>query len=328
MSKYGIPYKGSKGNIVEKFIHLFPKADNFYDIFGGGFSVTHCMLLKRCEDYNTFHFNEINNQLLLLIKNAINGEYDYINLPKWVSREEFFDKKDSDPYIKYIWSFGNTGNSYLFGKNIEKYKESIHNAVVFGEFDALSTEVLDRDSWDTDNFKERRLFVRHKIEEYRVTKIPLILHQFLHTEQLQQLERLEQLEQLQQLQQLERLEQLQQLQQLLQLERLQQLQQLERLDKLKGTALDYRKVCILPNSVVYCDPPYKNTSSYGSIFNTKEFLDWAAGQENPVYISEYEIQDSRFEAVFEIKKRALMDNSKKSCKNKIEKIYWNKKSLK
>lgn len=41
---YGIPYMGSKKKIMETLQRYFPPADNFYDLFGGGFSVTHFML--------------------------------------------------------------------------------------------------------------------------------------------------------------------------------------------------------------------------------------------------------------------------------------------
>ena len=42
-NKYGLPYQGSKTKIVEHIAKYFPNADHFYDLFGGGFSVTHYM---------------------------------------------------------------------------------------------------------------------------------------------------------------------------------------------------------------------------------------------------------------------------------------------
>lgn len=47
MAEYGIPYMGSKQSICDELIKIFPTADNFYDLFGGGFSVTHAMLERR-----------------------------------------------------------------------------------------------------------------------------------------------------------------------------------------------------------------------------------------------------------------------------------------
>ena len=61
---YGIPYLGSKSKICDKVCSIFPKAENFYDLFGGGFSISHFMLKHRFKDYKHFHFNEIRNIFL------------------------------------------------------------------------------------------------------------------------------------------------------------------------------------------------------------------------------------------------------------------------
>lgn len=39
-----------------------------------------------------------------------------------ITREDFNAQKDFDAYIKYIWSFGNDGDTYLWGKDIEEIK--------------------------------------------------------------------------------------------------------------------------------------------------------------------------------------------------------------
>ena len=109
------------------------------------------------------------------------------------------------------------------------------------------------------------------------------------------------------------------LQQLERLERLEQLEQLERLKRVNFSSLDYRKIKIEPNSIIYCDIPYKNKRGYGRDFNHDEFFDWAASQKNPVFISEYEINDPRFEVVQEIETRTKM--AANSSKNTIERIF-------
>jgi site-specific DNA-adenine methylase len=55
---YGIPYMGSKSKIIHKISRFFPPADNFYDLFGGGFSVTHFMIEHRKRDFKEFHFKQ------------------------------------------------------------------------------------------------------------------------------------------------------------------------------------------------------------------------------------------------------------------------------
>ena len=321
---YGIPYMGSKSKICTKLIAIFPKAENFYDVFGGGFSVTHAMMYHRGRDYKNFYFNELRPDVCRLIQDAIAGKYSYdVFLPKWISREEFFDKKESNAYIKTIWSFGNNGRDYLFGKDIEPLKKSLHQAVVFNEFDEYAKKILGMDKFKEGySIKDRRAFFNHRSKYLNRDRPECEL------QQLQQLERLEQLEQLEQLQRLQQLEQLQRLQRLQQLERLQRLQQLERLEQRPAfTNLSYEKINIKPNSIVYCDPPYLGTAEYDNKFNHKSFYNWAHEQKNPVYISEYTLPDDRFKPLWSVEKRSLL-SSDKSVGNKTEKVFGNHAAIK
>jgi hypothetical protein len=329
MSSYGLPYMGSKSIIVKNLCKVFPKADHFYDLFGGGFSVTHGMLTHRAKGYKHFHFNEIRPGVCELIKDCIDGKYSYQNFkPEFITRERYFKEKEDNPYIKLCWSFGNNCEDYLFSKEIEPYKRSMHNAVVFNKFDNLAKEVIGLNAFPIESkINSRRLMIRSKIEFYRKKGIPKVLHKYLSHKQLEQLERLEQLQELQQLQQLQHLERLQQLQQLQRLERLQQLQQLQqlqRLERLNFYNKSYEQVSIMENSVVYCDIPYKGTVEYdkNKNFNRKKFLNWAHELKHPVYISEYNVNDKRFRQIKAINKRVLMASSGKAP-DKLEKIYVN-----
>jgi len=311
VAEYGIPYMGSKGAIAEEIVRIFPKADNFYDVFGGGFSITHAMLKRRSKDFQNFYFNEIKTDVVELIQKAIAGDFDYAKFtPAWVSREDFFAGLN-DPYIRCFWSFGNNQRGYLFSKEIEPYKKSMHNAVVFNEFDELAEKVFHFNSFQNGySIYQRRIFLRHKIEYYRLNGIPEFLLPFLSDEQLQQLERLQKLDRLQKLEQLE------------QLERMQQLGQVEQVGKLHLSAKSYESLTIHPGSIVYCDPPYKGTGDYGNEFNTEDFLDWAHAQTEPVFISEYEIADKRFSRIKSFEKLALFNNVIER-KTKLENIYIN-----
>lgn len=293
MAKYGLPYMGSKSSICDDLIPIFPKAENFYDLFGGGFSVSHAMLMKRRDHFNNFYFNEIRPGICELIQDAINGKYNYnFFSPKFISREEFFSKKDLDPYVKIVWSFGNNGENYLFGKDIEQEKRSLHNAIVFNQFDDFAREVFGCDKFQESTVTQRRLYWRSRC---------LVLKGKFEGKfgrgQLQQLERLEQLE------------------------RLQQLQQLQQLERLHFSNLIYDQVEIKPDSIIYCDPPYSNTAKYDVDFNHKKFLDWADSQENPVFISEYKINDKRFRPMFKIKKVQRLYSKSRIQKNEM--VYVN-----
>jgi len=296
---YGIPYMGSKSSICEELCSIFPRAENFYDLFGGGFSITHFMLKHRSSHYKQFHFNEIRPGVCELIKEAIAGRYSYdVYLPPWISRDEFHARKESEPMVNLFWSFGNDGRSYMFGKDIEQYKRSLHNAVVFNEFDATAREVLGMDRFrDGFTIKDRRLFLRAKVRQDNPGMRRGLLPQ---------------------------LQQLQHLQELRQLERIQRLKQLERQPAFYSG--DYRRVEIKPNSVIYCDIPYGGTKEYdkNKAFDRAEFLDWADARAEPVYISEYAINDARFKCISNHKKISKMSANKDTAVIKIEKVYVNR----
>jgi len=294
VKKYGIPYQGSKNKILGQICRYFPKADHFYDIFGGGFSVTHFMAENRANDYKEFHYNEIRKDVPRLIKDAIKGRYSYSSFkPEWISREDFNRKKDTDAYVACCWSFGNNFKYYLFSPENEKTKKSLHNAVVFNVFDDFAKDFFGFNCFPVgfDCIKKRRLYINQVTRERGGDNIDL-----------------------------------QQLQQLQQLERLGQLERLEQLgEKITLHSKDYRDIRIKKNSIIYLDPPYIGTADYGSSFNHKEFYDWAASIDEPVFISEYSLDDSRFFKIANFKKRSLMSRS--GVNNiKDEGLWVNKKA--
>ena len=118
---YGCPYKGSKSSIAEWVVDHLPSADVLVDVFAGGCAITHCAALSG--KFKKIIVNDIGSGPELF-RRAINGEYSADEM-EWVSREEFFEKKESDPFIKYVWSFGNNGNTYLYSKEIEPYKKAV-----------------------------------------------------------------------------------------------------------------------------------------------------------------------------------------------------------
>ena len=163
MAKYGIPYQGSKSNIADSIITFLPKGERFVDLFGGGFAMSECAM--RSGKYKSFLYNELNPLLPELIKKAINGDFNYDKFkPEFVSREEFNEKKGKDGYIKYIWSFSNGGKNYLFSKELEPQKKSLHNFVVFGiKDDFIKTHFDDIDKYvkGDDIYKRRILLGRY-----------------------------------------------------------------------------------------------------------------------------------------------------------------------
>ena len=75
------------------------------------------------------------------------------------------------------------------------------------------------------------------------------------------------------------------------LDELQSLERLERLESLETFNLSYEQVKIPENAVVYCDIPYKNTSSYLTEFDHEKFYEWCRNQKGLVFISEYQMPE-------------------------------------
>lgn len=122
--RYGLPYNGSKNKLAERIVNLLPRATHLFDIFAGGGSVTHCALLSG--KWECVHFSDISNSVELL-RDCFEG-----NIPdgsEWISREEFFKRKDSDPYVRLLYSFGNNQRQYLYGKDVEPYKKAVHEMI-------------------------------------------------------------------------------------------------------------------------------------------------------------------------------------------------------
>lgn len=324
-AKYGIPYMGSKQEIADEIIKIFPSADNFYDLFGGGFSITHAMLSRRASSFKCLHFNEIKADIVNLIKRAISGEFNYENFkPQFVSRNDF-ESNLNDPYVRCVWSFANNQRNYLYSRDIEPYKKSMHNAVVFNDFDELATKVFGFNKFkDGYSIEARRLLLRNRIVCFVKNGFPDFLKCYLNSKQLEKLETQKEQYRFWQSGRFPQLRRLQQLQQLERLQQLQQLQRLEQLQRLKFYTTSYDQVPILPNSIIYCDPPYKDTGDYGNEFNHNAFLDWCDKQDSAVFISEYKIDDQRFRLINGVRKKAKFVNSKDKGVFKMEQIYLNR----
>lgn len=63
---------------------------------------------------------------------------------------------------------------------------------------------------------------------------------------------------------------------------------------------NYQQLIIPSNSIIYCDPPYKQTTGYRCGFNHEEFWDWCrekSKEGHEVYVSEYNAPDD-FECIW------------------------------
>lgn len=298
MAQYGISYKGSKNKIADKIISLFPRKNNFYDLFCGGCAITHAALLSN--KFNHYVMNDINDEVVNLFIDAVHGKYK--NESRWISREDFFKLKDHDPYVKYLWSFGNKGTTYLYGQDIEPYKKALHYAIIFNDLQPIQAFYPLGDFSFLEGVKgvnNRRLELQRYFKKTGVASGSPLESSAECDSLLQSLTRLQSLERL---------------------EALERLQGLEALERLQASCADYRDVKILPNSLIYCDIPYKNTDGYNEFeFDFNAFYKWCAEQKELLFISSYEMPENDFLTVAEIPHRCTL--SHESHYAVIEKVF-------
>jgi site-specific DNA-adenine methylase len=287
----GIPYMGSKRKLASEILHFItsrhPTLTDFYDLFGGGGSIS----FTAVQDYRfPVHYNELNPHIYSLVEYLKTNKTLEQKFYEWVTREEFFkqcSRQDADWYSGFVmscWSFGNKQCSYIYGADIEELKRLAHQFVVFGDLEAMEALNIDLAGLLAvkDMQKRRVLFCKH-IEKLLTTRFDL-----------QNLESLQYIE---------------------------SLSRLQNLQNLQITNKSYENVVITGNDpVIYCDIPYKGTKEYKeSGFDHERFYEWANDCPYPVYISEY---STPFKEVHAFRHRSSLSatNNKKQT---IEKIFYN-----
>jgi DNA adenine methylase len=74
----------------------------------------------------------------------------------------------------------------------------------------------------------------------------------------------------------------------------------------------YNELIIPKNSILYCDPPYKDRVKYGNIlFDYDAFYNWCIikAKDNDVFVTEYNIQNKYFKTVYEYKTNVRLGNN-------------------
>ena len=264
-----------------------PVTTNFYDLFAGGCAITHRALLE--SRYKNYYANDIDFDGIQLFMDSIQGNYTLEKTQNWISRETFFELKNTSPYIRYVWSFGNNGRDYLYGKDIEPYKKAWHYAVFFKDY-TLSKELnFDLSSIDNEKDIYKRYLKAKKIIKEKANENISRLNEFERTQSLESLNRL---------------------------------QSLQSLQSLQLSNVSFEKVKIYKDSVIYCDIPYCKTNIYAKqSFDYESFYKWAEEQTELVVISEYYCPKDRFVCVAETKKRSLYCATKEYATDKIERLY-------
>lgn len=247
---YGLGYQGSKRRLMKKYLPVFEQVVGVFDVprhlnvpFMGGGS---CAYTARAAGWSVTageilpHIAALHNAITGVDPNEHAGLSSYLESPWFVSREDFFLIRDNpqdfpDWYVGLVlcvFSFGNDGRTYMYGKKIESLKYAGHVYAVEGNTSQLA-EILG-DSFaeqlplDGDTRSRRLALARVAREFDRKPQHPIL-------NRVQQLEHLEHLEHPERLQHLERLE---------------------------VATCSYEELP-MTNGIVYCDPPYANTAGYG-----------------------------------------------------------------
>lgn len=298
---YGLPYAGSKSRIAHWVIDNLPCGRVLIDAFAGGCAITHRALLS--QKWQTVIANDINGKYPQLFLDAIHGRYR--DEKRWISREDFKRLKSQDAFVACCWSFGNTLKHYMYSPAIEPYKRALHYAIVFNDFEPMqelmpevAQAVCEAIHWIRNTHDRRVTAQKVIVKTLKRLTGDNYAHQIIQSNPLYQSIRHSQ-------------------------------KDAQSLERLRVTSLSYDEIDIPPDAVVYCDPPYhacdKDLYEGTSRFDHNAFYDWCVrvSKTNPIFISEYSIEDDRFEVVAEKQKMTSMSQVKSS--NVTERLYTVKK---
>ena len=288
--RYGLPYMGSKNKIAQWVLSYLPQAENFYDLFCGGCAITHCAILQG--KYKNYYINDIKGEMPQGFVDCLNGKYDKDY--RWISHEDFDRLKgQGDLLVDCCFSFGNNWRKgYAYSREIEPYKKALHYAIFFEDY-TQAKELIGIDLSVLSNY--------HDVEtKYTKCKKIIVDNTNINRFDILSLERI------------------------LSIERLQGLKQLENMTRLQGLIVpsgkSYHDIEVKPNSVIYCDIPYRSTSKYNEIeFDYDRFYSWALSQTEPIFISEYEMPND-FICIASKNKKVTLSATDNSS-DKIEKIF-------
>ncbi len=288
---YGICYMGSKNALAERIVALLPSASHLIDVFAGGCAVTHCAM--KSGKWQHVHANDINEMIVGAFRRAINGEF--IGERRWVSHEEFNRVRETDAYAAICFSFGGNLRNYAYSPANEDLKRALHFAITLGDHKPFLTLT--------------------GIDLTPVLTIPDLRERYLKAKHLSR-ENGKRID----LQNLERLN------------RLNSLAAFSEEEKrcLTIGSVDFAEVEIPSESVVYCDPPYRDKGDYRKSkgFNHDRFYEWALRQTVPVFVSEYAMPED-FVEVADWNKRCSMSPTSNSLRT-TEKLFvprWQAKDL-
>lgn len=331
---FGLPYKGSKSAIAKGIVDALPGGNRLVDLFCGGCAVTD-YAMKKTDKFKRFLINDIDGRNPNIYIRAISGGFR--NEERWISRQDFFKLKETDDYVRLCFSFGNDCRTYMYGPQIEPYKEAIHSIVFWEDYSKMETlcpavvgiaheycdgkdrkgrrlafgkavaahvkEMGSVEYWQS-NPMFRAVMVKWSEDRRGMSRRGMSSCQWNRGSPLESLERLERIKSL---------------------ESLESLESLGEEAPIVVSTDDYRNYVYHDGDVVYCDPPYAGTTGYGREFDHDAFWQWCRTRDFPVYVSEYRAPED-FISVWCKEKRRLFNHRGLST-NAVEHLFLHKKWL-
>lgn len=339
--KYGAAYQGSKSKIADEIISKLPARKYFIDAFSGGGALAHCALESgkfehiiandlQTKDILEAHFLWTPNQHLEFQK-------------KWITKEEF--EKTNDLYIKTCWSFSNNRKAYIYSKSCYEYKRLLHNAICFRNYkefeDYCGIDLSEIDRYD--DLNERRKAARRAIlkalKPYSFkesinsnTHIPKEIYDAIlggnkDWRNLQSMEATKQGKGLVSIissENLERTKYSKNVESLIQQENLLRSKSITA-SNISITSVSYDEIDLPDPSetVIICDPPYRNTQGYQVEFDNDKFEQWCINKSKEgyqIFVCEYNIKNPAFEEVWS-KEVINTGGGNKNQKRSVERLY-------
>ncbi len=287
-----LPYMGSKRKSAHKIYTIINNSRNnkkIVDLFCGGFSISEYFLRN---SWNV-RSNDLNEYVIALLDLMINKGVDENieeKMLKFITMEEF--KIVLDNKSKYEkWYVGYVMTVWSFGNNQKNY--------LFGK----NTEETKNKGHNLVIYKDKTALKEIIPQKYIQSIIKL------DTWQKRRIGLKRVCKELQ--------------------KRSKYKQQLEQLQRLELTALDYWKVKIEKEYILYCDPPYKGTSTYfKDEFDHNKYWKWVRekSKTNLVYTSEYSAPDD-FVAILEFEQKSTLQGGVQKHNNQPNEKLFVHKSL-
>ena len=339
--KYGAAYQGSKSKIADEIISFLPARKYFIDVFAGGGALAHCAL--ESGKFEHIIANDLQTKEILEAHFLWTPEQHLEFQKRWITREEF--EHTNNLYIKTCWSFSNNRKAYIYSKACYEYKRRLHNAICFGNYrefeDYCGIDLSEIDSYE--DLNERRKAARRAIlkalKPYSFketinsnTHIPKEIYDAIlaGNKNWRNLAGKKDWRNLAGNKCIDRILRAETLETSKNVESLAQQENILRSKNITAknisiTSKSYDEID-LPDpaeTVIICDPPYRNTQGYQVEFDNDKFEQWCidksrAGYE--VFVCEYNIENPAFEEVWE-KEVINTGGGNKNQKRSVEKLY-------